>query len=211
MRTIAKLIIIALIGAMFLSGCAKEDSMTKALKSAEVTEYKGEKLDSPSSLRENSIKGPQHVDISSYKLKVDGLVEEQKEYTYDEVLAKQKYTKVVRLYCVEGWDANILWEGVLLTDLIGETKKEANTVIFHAYDGYTSSLPLDFIKDNNLLLAYKMNNITLPAERGFPFQVVAEDKLGYKWVKWVTEIELSDDPDYKGTWESRGYSNTADV
>ncbi|MFH1065347.1 MAG: molybdopterin-dependent oxidoreductase [Nanoarchaeota archaeon] len=213
MQRIATIIIIALMGAIILPGCTPESETVKTLKSAEVIEYQGEKLDSAFSLRENSIKGPQYVNIDNYTLKVDGLVEDPNEYTYEQVLEKQKYTKVVRLYCVEGWDGNILWEGVLVNDLLNDAKvkTEANTIIFHAYDGYTSSLPLSFIKENNILLAYKMNNITLPAERGFPFQVVAEDKLGYKWVKWVTEIELSDDPDYRGTRESQGYSNTADV
>jgi DMSO/TMAO reductase YedYZ molybdopterin-dependent catalytic subunit len=56
-----------------------------------------------------------------------------------------------------------------------------------------------------------MNNITLPAERGFPFQLVAESKWGYKWIKWVTEIELSDNLNYKGYWESRGYSNNGNL
>lgn len=53
--------------------------------------------------------------------------------------------------------------------------------------------------------------VTLPvgSERGAPFQLVAESRLGYKWIKWVTEIELSDDVDYEGFWESRGFSNDA--
>jgi DMSO/TMAO reductase YedYZ molybdopterin-dependent catalytic subunit len=80
-------------------------------------------------------------------------------------------------------------------------------VIFHAVDGYTSSLPLDYIRRNDILLAYSMNGVTLPAERGFPFQVVAESKWGYKWVKWVDGIELSNDTSYRGYWESRGYNN----
>ena len=46
-----------------------------------------------------------------------------------------------------------------------------------------------------------------PAERGFPFQVVAESKYGYKWAKWITSIELSSDLNFKGYWESYGYSN----
>ncbi|HII15079.1 MAG TPA: molybdopterin-dependent oxidoreductase [Nanoarchaeota archaeon] len=206
MKAAAIIIIIALV----LGGCAMKP---KSLGAVEVRDYQGEKLDSAFSLRENSIKGPQHIDIENYTLKVGGLVEAPKEYSYDEVLKHKAYTKVIRLYCVEGWDANLLWEGVLLSGLIDEAKakKEANTVIFHAYDGYTSSLPLDYIKSRNILLAYKVNNITLPDERGFPFEVIAEDKLGYKWVRWVTEIELSDNPDYKGTWESKGYSNKADV
>jgi Sulfite oxidase and related enzymes len=37
--------------------------------------------------------------------------------------------------------------------------------------------------------------------------LVAEQKWGYKWIKWITKIELSNDPNYKGYWESRGYSN----
>ncbi|VVB61256.1 Oxidoreductase molybdopterin binding domain protein [uncultured archaeon] len=52
---------------------------------------------------------------------------------------------------------------------------------------------------------------TLAVERGFPFQLVAESKRGYKWIKWVTEIELSDNLNYKGYWESRGYSNSGDL
>jgi len=143
-----------------------------------------------------------------------GLVANPEEYTYDEVVKNhQNYKKVVTLNCVEGWSATILWEGVLLKDLINEAQAspEANTIIFHAYDGYTSSLPLDFILNNNILMAYKMNEVPLPPERGYPFQLVAESKWGYKWVKWITEIELSNDPTYKGYWESYGYSNSGDL
>lgn len=61
------------------------------------------------------------------------------------------------------------------------------------------------------MLAYSANGETLPASMGFSFIVVAEDKLGYKWVRWVNEIELSSDKNYKGYWEKRGYSNDATV
>ena len=56
-----------------------------------------------------------------------------------------------------------------------------------------------------------MNGVTIPPERGFPFELVAESKLGYKWIKWITEIELSDDENYRGFWESRGYSDSANL
>ena len=128
--------------------------------------------------------------------------------TYDQVLARQKYSKVVTLNCVEGWNATILWEGVLLSDIFNQAgvKPGANTVIFRAYDGYSTSLPLDYIRDNDIILAYKQNNVTLTPEWGFPFQVVAEDKYGYKWAKWITSIEVSNDSNFEGYWESRGYS-----
>ena len=184
------------------------------LEPVEISEYEGQKLSSVDDFRENSIKGPQHVDIGSYELNVSGLVNEPKSYSYDEIIGEnQNYKKVVTLNCVEGWSATILWEGVLVKDLIAKSGPlpDAKVVIFHAYDGYTTSLPLEYIADNNIIMAHKMNEISLPSERDFPFQLVAESKWGYKWIKWVTEIELSDDVNYKGYWESRGYSNEADL
>jgi len=180
----------------------------------EIREYQGERLSSVGDFRENSIKGPQKVPLEGYSLTIDGLVENPLTLTYEQTLdTYDSIQKIVTLHCVEGWSNTLLYEGIPLSDIFADAKvkPEANTVIFHAFDGYTSSLPLDFIYENNIILAHKMNNITLPSERGFPFQVVAEDKYGYKWVKWVVKIELSDNPDYKGYWESRGYSNNADV
>ena len=184
------------------------------LSGVEVREYKGQNLSSVvTDFRENSIMGPQHINIELYRLKLSGLVVTPKEYTYDTVIGHQNFEKVVTLHCVEGWSATVLWRGVLIMDIILDAGRlpNANTVIFHCYDGYTTSLPLEYIWHRSIILAYKMNNVTIPDERGFPFMVVAEDKWGYKWAKWVTEIELSDDPNYRGYWESRGYSNTGDT
>ena len=184
------------------------------LASVEVREYQGENLSSVNDFRENSINGPQEVDADSYRLSVSGLVQNQSEYTYDQVIGDHDlYKKVVTLDCVEGWSVKILWEGVLIKDLLNEAEllPNAKVVIFHAYDGYTTSLPIDYILDNDIIMAYKMNDVVLPAERGFPFQLVAESKWGYKWIKWITEIEVSDDTNYEGYWESRGFSNGGDL
>jgi DMSO/TMAO reductase YedYZ molybdopterin-dependent catalytic subunit len=187
---------------------------TEVLAPNEIREYEGVDLSSITAFRENSIKGPQAMDVESYTLGITGLVANSTSYTYDEVMNRyQHYKKVVTLDCVEGWSVTILWEGVLVRDLLAEADPlaRAEVVIFHAYDGYTTSLPLDYIMDNDILMAYKMNDVVLPPERGFPFQLVAESKWGYKWIKWITEIELSDDANYRGYWESRGYSNSADL
>ena len=72
-------------------------------------------------------------------------------------------------------------------------------------------MPLDTIIKKKLILAYEANGLILPAEMGYPFIVVAEDKLGYKWARWVTRIELSSDAKYQGYWEQRGFSNKADL
>ena len=202
------------VSAAFAGGCGGGTTTTTGLEAVEIREYEGENLSSVNDFRENSIKGPQHVDAEGYRLEVSGLVDNPRDYTYDEVInGYDNYSKVVTLDCVEGWSATILWEGVLVGDLLAEVGPlpEATVVIFHAEDGYTTSLLLDYIVDNNLIMAHKMNSITLPEERGFPFQLVAESKWGYKWIKWITKIELSDDEDYRGFWESRGYSNDADL
>ena len=209
------LVIIPVVITAVLSGCTERDADRPAeLKPVEITGYEGKILSSINDFRENSIKGPQQVNITDYRLKISGLVENEKSYTYDDVINQNdNYRKVVTLNCVEGWSATILWEGVLVKDLISKSgvSADARVVIFHAYDGYTTSLPLEYIVNNNILLAHKMNGINLPEERGFPFELVAESKWGYKWIKWIIEIELSGDTGYRGYWESRGYSNNGDL
>jgi DMSO/TMAO reductase YedYZ molybdopterin-dependent catalytic subunit len=198
-----------------LFGCqSPQDTAAVPLENVEVREYQGEDLSSVNDFRENSIKGPQYIDINEYQLQVTGLVQNPTSYTYDEVLNDfTNYQKVVMLHCVEGWSVNILWEGVQVRDILAEADPlgEAKVVIFHAYDDYTTSFPIEYIMDNPIIMAYKMNDITMPPERGYPFALVAESKWGYKWIKWVTQIELSDDTEYKGFWESYGYSNSGDI
>ena len=186
----------------------------RRLTAVEIREYEGQNLSSINDFRENSIKGPQHLDEETYRLTVTGLVNTSLELTYPEVITGHThYEKVVTLHCVEGWDVTLLWEGIRVQDLLeaAHVDSAATVVIFHAQDGYSTSLPVAYLRDNEILMAYKMNGVVLPPERGFPFQLVAESKWGYKWIKWITSIEVSDDVTYRGYWESRGYPNDADV
>jgi DMSO/TMAO reductase YedYZ molybdopterin-dependent catalytic subunit len=200
------------------AGCTAPPGATPGgdgeLPAVEIREYEGQNLSSINDFRENSIMGPQYVDVAGYVLTVHGLVEKELSHTYEEVTGGyEPHRKVVTLFCVEGWDVTLLWEGVLLSDLFSEAGvlPGANTVIFRSVDGYSTSLPLEYVVENDIILAYKMNQVTLPPERGFPFQLVAESKWGYKWIRWVNEIELSNDPSFKGYWEGYGYSNSGDL
>jgi DMSO/TMAO reductase YedYZ molybdopterin-dependent catalytic subunit len=209
--TSAIAIVILISGMGVLQACTNNSGQ---LNGVEVRQYQGEDLSSVNNFRENSIKGPQYIDISDYQLQVNGLVANSENLTYNDVTENfTDYKKVVRLNCVEGWSVNILWEGVQVRDIINQAGAlpDAKVVIFHAYDGYTTSFPIEYIMDNPILMAYKMNDITIPAERGYPFMLVAEMKWGYKWIKWITQIELSDDINYRGYWEERGYSNSGDL
>jgi DMSO/TMAO reductase YedYZ molybdopterin-dependent catalytic subunit len=193
---------------------AGQSGAPTALPAVEIRSYQGKDLSSVNDFHENSIKGPQYVNISDYRLTVTGLTNTTDVYTYGELLERYPhYSKVVTLHCVEGWDATILWEGIEVRDLIRHAGPDprATTVIFTAHDGYTTSFPLNYLMDGDIIMAYGMNNITLPAERGYPFELVAEDKWGYKWIKWIEKIELTGNADYRGYWEQRGYSNTGNL
>lgn len=185
----------------------------KPVSYIEIRNYEGENLSSINDFRENSIKGIQYVNKTNYRLNITGLVYTNKVYQYDQVLDHQNYLKIVTLHCVEGWSAKILWEGILLEDLLNEAgvKPEAKVIIFRAVDGYSTSFPIEYFADKHILLAYKMNGVEIPPERGFPFQLVAESQYGYKWIKWIDRIELSDNLNYLGYWESRGYPNDASL
>jgi len=218
------IVILLLIGGSFLLSFLMKGNPDKTvgdledgpllLGDIEVSEYNGTKLGSSEDFRENSIKGPQYIDIGTFSLRITGLVDQERNYTYNELLQNNPhYRKIVTLNCVEGWSVKILWDGLLVRDVIEEAgpRDSGKVLIFKAADGYTTSLPIEYFYDNDILIAFGMNNVTLEPERGFPFQLVAEMKWGYKWIKWITEIEISDDIDYKGYWEERGYSNEGNL
>lgn len=180
---------------------------------AELREYRGERLGSVKDFRENSIRGVQEIDLKRYKLAITGLVERPRSFSYRELEGLPRAERLATVDCVEGWSVKALWEGISLKEIFAlvQPKPEANTVIFYSQDGYTTSLPLDYLLERDIIIADKINGLPLPAALGFPFILVAEGKWGYKWARWLTKIEFSDNPGYRGFWESRGYSNKGDA
>jgi DMSO/TMAO reductase YedYZ molybdopterin-dependent catalytic subunit len=205
----------SLAGILFLSVLSGAIPLEAAapLPTAEVTEYQGIRLGSTKDFRENSIRGVQKVDPATYRLVVNGLVDKPLSLSLEKAGKLPRSKKVVRIDCVEGWSVTALWEGFLVFDLLklAGPKPAAKIVIFHAVDGYTTSLPLDTLLSKKILLADTINGIVLPPANGYPFQLVAEAKWGYKWIRWVNRVELSDNLGYKGTWERQGFSNRGDA
>ncbi len=192
---------------------AAEPSVSAA-EEIEATEFQGEKLTPINQQDNNALAGTQNIDRGTYKLTVDGLVENPLTLTYEQLLEYPQESWLMLFNCVEGWNFTAKWTGPQINSILNDArvKPEAKIIIFHTTDvpeGY-SSLDLDYLRNNNILLALKLNDITLPAERGFPFQVAAKSKFGYKWAKWVVRMELSSDINFRGYWETAGYNNNAD-
>jgi len=183
-----------------------------AAAQTEIKTFEGVKLSPYHRDYDNSICGPQKVESASYRLKVDGLVEKPLSLSYQQVLALPSIREVVKMPCVEGWTETLLYQGVRLRELLALAgpKAQATWVMFHSAEGYSTGLPLKRLLGDKVMLGYKINGLPLDAARGWPFQLVAPGKLGYKWAKWLVRLELTAEPQ-KGYWEKRGYSNTADA
>ncbi len=158
----------------------------------------------------NSLGPPPELNTDTWNLTIHGHVTAPMIYNYTEILNLPNRSITALLQCVEGYAGTAVWKGVPVSNLLGAVglRTGAVDVIFHAADGYSSSLPVDEAQAPNVLLAYEMNGEPLPAEQGFPLRVVAPNHLGYKWVMWVIRIEIVD-YDYLGYWETRGWSDSA--
>ncbi len=97
------------------------------------------------------------------------------------------------------------WTGVRLSDILDIVKPTdaAVDISFGDLTQYSSSISLDEINDNMILAIYA-DGQTLTRDQGYPFRVVLPCYWGYKWVKYVEHIEITD-YDYLGYWESNGY------
>jgi len=196
-------------------------SPTQTLYPGEVTSYQGQSIDSINSFIKElnahpdvSIGGVQNINQTTYRLTVNDLVNHSLSLTYEDIVNNfTLQNEVDTLDCVEGWSVTCLWQGVLISDILKEAGVQpgATTLIFTASDGYTTALSINYTIQNNLILAYKMNNVTLPVSAGFPLMLIVPNQYGYKWIMWVTQIDVSNDSSYLGYWESQGYPNDATI
>lgn len=216
MKNKSVMIFLFLLVSLALTACQASTPTPSPTPTGEVeaTTFMGKQLTPIKNQNNNAIKGTQYIDKATYRLIVDGLVNHPLSLSYADLQAYPQISRLTDLNCVEGWDFTAKWTGPALTAIFKDAgvKPEAKIAIFCTTDdpqGFTS-LDLSYIYEKNIIIALKDNDITLPPDRGFPFQVVAESKYGYKWAKWVTRIELSSNTNFRGYWESRGYNNNAD-
>lgn len=153
-----------------------------------------------------------NININDWSLTIEGLVDNSMIFKYSNFTTLPFHEILATIQCVDGPSGTAVWKGVLIKDLLdlAGVKKSAFDVVFYAADDYSSSLTIGEIYNDDVLLAYEMNNEQLPVEQGYPVRIVAPNQLGYKWVKWVVRIEIVDF-DYLGYWESRGWNDDASI
>lgn len=152
--------------------------------------------------------------IATWKLKVDGMVESSKIFTFADLIGLPRTDMLVDFHCVEGWSIyDVPWNGFHISELIKQVKpsKKATHITFHTIDGkYNESLPLKVALEPKTLLTYGIGGSTIPLKHGFPLRLVIPRLLGYKNAKYVDRIEFTDKP-VNGFWVGYGYPYDGEV
>ncbi len=161
------------------------------------------------SFRIRSVEQVPNFDPEAWKLTVEGLVNSPLVITYNELLNLESEEQISDFHCVEGWSVDaVKWKGIRLKVLFNKTglKPEAAFVTFHSASGlYSDSLSLKEAMEPQVMLAYMLNDEQLPEEQGKPLRLVMPRMFGYKSVKWVNRLTLTQIQEV-GYWESLGYN-----
>jgi DMSO/TMAO reductase YedYZ molybdopterin-dependent catalytic subunit len=153
------------------------------------------------------------IDLKKWVLIIDGAVEKPLKLNWNDLLRLPKVESVSDFHCVEGWSVfGLKWEGIRFQRIVELVKPEEATkfVSFECADGYTTSLSLQELLGKDILLAYKLDGKYLEEGIGAPVRLVVPNKYAYKSAMWITRIKFTSKKEM-GYWESRGYSDTADV
>lgn len=154
-----------------------------------------------------------------WSLKVGGLVEQAMEFSLSQLRSMPKRTQITRHDCVEGWSAIGKWTGVPLSEVLAAVRpmKDARFVVFHCADQmeaddaslYYESIDMDDAYHPQTILAYELNDRSLPVANGAPLRLRVERQLGYKHAKFLMRLELVNSLDKirggKGGYWEDGY------
>jgi DMSO/TMAO reductase YedYZ molybdopterin-dependent catalytic subunit len=156
--------------------------------------------------------GPVHqLKTDTWSLRVFGLVEEERTWTWNEFAALPTTTITCDIHCVTAWSKfDMQWEGVLFRDFLAlhKVRPEAKFVIAHA-PNFTANMPLEAMLEDDVLLAYRADGEYLAPDHGFPVRTLVPARYFWKSTKWLTGLEFLAE-DQLGFWERAGYHNEAD-
>lgn len=158
---------------------------------------------------------PVIIDGASWVLRVDGLFDNPRPLTLQDILAYPPVTQAITLSCISNRIGGDLigtsnWTGVRLRDVLKDLglRSEAEELFIEGADGFFESVAMEDLMDPRTLLVYGMNGETLSAEHGFPLRIYIPNRYGMKQPKWITRIEAIDG-EGPGYWVQRGWSAEA--
>lgn len=136
-----------------------------------------------------------HNDFADYALPVTGLVSKPGTYTIKQLQAMPQRTQITRHTCEEGWTAIGEWTGVPLGQVLYHAGllPHARFVNFYSYDGWIDSVDMIDAFHPQTILAYGMNGRDLPIQHGAPLRLRVETQIGYKSMKYLQRIEVTED------------------
>ncbi len=150
----------------------------------------------------------------TWKLEITGEVEENKVFTWKDIIKMKKTDLRKDFSCVTHWTKyNINWSGVLWNDFLKYIKIKPNVkaAMFHGSDGYSTNILIKDLNNNNkTLLAYELENKLIPKEHGAPLRVIIPHLYGWKGSKFLNKIEFMKE-NKPGFWEVRGYHIRGDA
>jgi DMSO/TMAO reductase YedYZ molybdopterin-dependent catalytic subunit len=144
--------------------------------------------------------------FADWRLVVDGLVARPASFSLTELKMLPWRTQITHQACEEGWSFIAAWTGVPLSyvlDHVGVSQR-AKFVVFFGFDNIYDSLDLPDAFHPQTLLAYNLNGQDLPTDYGAPLRVRVARQLGYKSVKYLSRITVTDT--MKNIGDGRGSS-----
>ncbi len=137
---------------------------------------------------------PQPINPDTWSLKVFGEVQKDTTLTYADLTRLSEETATID--CTGGWFSKQRWEGVPLSRVLSQVGPSESTrsILVRSVTGYYRRFPLDDAQ--HFLLATHVTGERLSHGHGFPVRLVAPTRRGFEWVKWVTEIEITETPSW---------------
>lgn len=187
-------------------GASVQDGVSRALAPAGPV---GDLLPAAGGFRYYSVTGSvKRHSPATHRVTVSGLVDKPQAFRMAD-LARFPQTRLERDFqCVTGWRVpDVEWVGVALPDLLDAAgvSPKARAVWFTSFDGvYTESLTLDQARRRDVIVATQMEGKPVSHDHGGPTRLYVAPMYGYKSLKWLKGIEVTDELT-PGYWEERGY------
>ncbi len=148
--------------------------------------------------------------FADWRLTIDGMVARPSSFSLAELKGFPPRSQITHQACEEGWSFIAEWTGVPLSDLLEHVgiDPEAKDVFFFTFDGWWDSIDMDDAFHPQTLLAYAMNGPEMPIDHGAPLRLKVARQLGYKSLKYLSKITVTDSA--KGIGDGLGSGSPAE-